>query len=162
MGRIFQVLTPSPQRQILGNYILNASESGDTYNGMVAALNNNSGTPQWIKADGTDDAVGLFYEHMDILEESYDLLDLADENLITVMEGLRVGVITGQFQALLSVDYFDAAPDPAVELYDAEDGSITTTGSGKEKIGRCLGTQTSGSTTLYHCWFDFGSIHAVG
>lgn len=162
MGRYFQILTPSPQRQIIGEYIL-ASNATTVYNGHLAALSDDGGTPTWIKANGSVAASGMFYEHMNMLEEMTDLLDLADEQLITAMAGKRVGVLAGQFRALLSVDYFNTAPAVGGSLYDAEDGTLRITTSGHELVGRCLGTQTiGGDTTVYDCWFNFGSILGTG
>lgn len=162
MTRYFQIVTPSPQQNIIGEYILSSSATA-VYNGHLAGMTNDSGTPTWVKANGTAPALGMFYEQMD-LKEAYDArLDLADHNLITGMVGLRVGVLTGQFRAVLSSDYFNSAPSPGTDLYDAEDGTLTSVSTNHAKVGRCIGTQTvGGSTTVYDCVFDLGYPHGVG
>ena len=163
MARYFQVTTPSPQRQIIGDVKLASSETGNVYNGSVVGISNNSGTPEWKLTDGTLKAQGLVYDQVAMLEEHVDLLNLSDELLRNVLKGKHCGVITGQFRALLSSDYFNQAPTPGQDLYDNEDGTITTVSTGREKIGRCIGSRTvGGSTTVYDCWFDFGTIHGVG
>lgn len=161
MARYFQVTSPSPQRLVVGEYIM-ASSVTAVYNGHLAGLSTEGGAPAWIKTNGTVPASGMFYEHMNLLEEMVDRLDLNDEQAIDLMAGKRVGVISGQFRALLNADYFNTAPSVGAKLYDAEDGTITTVASNHELIGYCLGTQVSGDTTLYDCWFDFGSVHGVG
>jgi len=161
MARYFSVLSPNPQ--IEGTYILDADASGDFYNGQVAAMTSNSGTPEWIKANGTAPAVGLFYDQGLLVEELYDRVGLADEQLINMLKGSRVAVVTGRFVASMSVDYFNAGPTPGALIYDAEDGTLTTVSTAHAQVGQCLGTNTvEGTTTVYEIAFNFGGALGVG
>lgn len=161
MARYFQVLSPRPQ--IEGNYILDADASGNFYNGQCAALQNNSGVTEWIKPNGTAPAFGLFYDQGLLVEELYDRVGLADEQLIDMLKGSYVGVVTGDFTASMSVDYFNAGPTPGALIYDAEDGTLTTVSTGHAQVGVCLGTNTvEGSTTVYEIRFHFGGALGVG
>lgn len=160
MARYFQVVSPSPQ--VIGQFLLYASASS-YYNGQCAAISDVSSTPTWIKPNGTLYAQGLFYDQGAMADEFIDRIDLADEQKIDFMAGKRVGVVTGDFLAYLSSDYFNTAPSIGEPIYDAEDGTLTNSGSGKAQVGICLGTNTvEGTTTVYLVHFHFGATLNVG
>lgn len=152
MARYFQVVTPEPL--VIGTIKLTASASS-YYNGQVAALTNASGTPNLVKSGTGYTTLGLFYNYNGSADEMTDLLNLSDEQRIDHMAGKYVGVVTGQFEAHLSADYFNAAPTVNAPIYDAEDGTLTTVATGHNAVGVCLGTSTSGDATVYRVLFNF-------
>ena len=151
-ARTFQVLDPGRARMD-GFCDLSSAQTAAIYNGYVAAVNSVGAA---YLCDGTDDAYGLFYDHMAL--EEYPTTD----NLTTYLTGERVNIVTGPFEAVCATFMFTGGTAPAVGalLYDDEAGAISGT-TGTNKVGRCVGTESvGGDLTVYRCVFQFPALVA--
>lgn len=160
-SRYFQVTTPYSGYRVIGTLKL-ASAATSVYNGMAAALSSG----EWAVATATGTTKGLFYDTKQITE-LYDLIGLADENLLAdasgnPMAGEYVGVVTGDFEVLCDVNCWVSGQDPTsatsaigAGVWVGAGGLFTTTDpTGVVPIGEYLGSNTlAGDDTVYRVRF---------
>lgn len=131
----FEVLTPEYAISN-GKHVLSTSESGNVYNGMLAAMDSNG---ELFLDDGTKKLVGIFRDFSFFAEYP------TTANLKTLNAGKHTAYVYGKFTALLSADLFyeGALPPIGTDIYNKGAGGLYEyTSHNTTKVGTCIGTQT--------------------
>jgi len=134
--RYFQVSKNAGMRD--GNNILNEDVT-TAYNGY--ALTMNTSAEYIIPTDAGNRIVGLLYEHQQLNELP------TSENVATNRAGYRVGVVRGNFEALVSRLLFSGTtvPTAADKIWSNGDGTLTnsqpaSTSGTPTALGYCIGS----------------------